>query len=233
MQKVFCNNTLSKILEIACFNLESALIAQNSGADRIELCTNYTMGGLTPSHTNILDAQKQIQIPVHVIIRPHAQGFVYSDSEIAKMKNDILFCKENKIDGIVFGILTSEYEIDINICKELISLAKPMSLTFHRAIDECKNVEKSIEQLIELGFDRVLTSGGKNNCVEGLEILKILQTKFGSKIIIMPGGGIRSSNINEVLNNSYCNEFHSSALLANDLIANSLEIKFMKEILNS
>ncbi len=224
---------MSKILEIACFNLESALISQNSGADRIELCTNYTMGGLTPSHAKILEAQKQIQIPVHVIIRPHAKGFVYSVSEIAQMKNDILFCKENKIDGIVFGVLDSVNEIDINICKALISLAKPMLLTFHRAIDECNNIEKSIEQLIELGFDRVLTSGGKNNCVEGLEILKKLQNKFGNKIIILPGGGIRSSNINEIINTTGCNEFHSSTLLVNDLIANSQEIKSMKEILNS
>ena len=224
---------MSKILEIACFNLESALIAQNSGADRIELCTNYTMGGLTPSHVKILEALKQIQIPIHVIIRPHAQGFVYTVSEIAQMKKDVLFCRENKIDGIVFGVLDSKNEINLKACKELISLAKPMSLTFHRAIDECSNIEHSIGQLIELGFDRVLTSGGKNSCVGGLETLKLLQDKFGNKIIIMPGGGIRSSNINEILNNSGCTEFHSSAILVNDEITNSQEIKFMKEILNS
>ena len=114
---------MSKILEIACFNLDSALIAQNSGADRIELCTNYTMGGLTPSHQNILEAQKQIQIPIQVIVRPHARNFIYTDLEISQMKNDILFCKENKIDGVVFGILNFKNEIDTNICKELIALA--------------------------------------------------------------------------------------------------------------
>lgn len=220
----------SKILEIACFNPESALIAQSSGADRIELCENYREGGLTPSQKTILEVRHKIQIPLHVIIRPRSGNFVYSVPEIEEMKRSILFCKEHKIDGIVFGVLTEEKEINKFICGELIELTKPMSLTFHRAIDQCINLENTIEELIQMGVDRVLSSGGKSNALEGLFELKKLQEKYGEKIIIMPGGGIRSSNMKELLK-SGCKEFHSAALIPGEEIASVAEIKALGQFL--
>lgn len=223
---------MDKLLEIACFNLDSALIAQASGADRIELCENYSLGGITPTPSIILQAKKQITIPIHVIIRPRGGNFLYKESEISEMKKNILFCKENKVNGIVFGVLNSQNEIDLKICKELISLAKPMSVTFHRAIDSCHNIERSIEQLIELGVDRVLTSGGKGNCIDNLSTLKDLQAKLGTKIKIMPGGGIRSTNISEIAKITNTNEFHSAALLKGEAIANENEIKLMKQLIS-
>lgn len=217
-----------KLLEIACFNLHSALIAQASGADRIELCEDYEAGGLTSSHDSIQEARKQIHIPLHVIIRPHSRNFIYSSQEIEKMMRDILFCKTQKIDGVVFGALTPEGEINSESCKELIATAHPMSVTFHRAIDVCNNLETSFEELIQLGFNRVLTSGGKNNCIEGLEILKSLQKKFGNKIIIMPGGGIRSGNISEIVTATQAVEYHSAALINGKNIVDKTEVGLMK-----
>jgi copper homeostasis protein len=224
---------LNKLLEIACFNLHSALIAQASGADRIELCEDYEAGGLTPSHANIKEARKQIHIPLHVIIRPHKENFVYSPEQIDKMMQDILFCKEQKINGVVFGLLNKNNEIDKKFCKELILIARPMSVTFHRAIDVCNNLETSFEDLIESGIDRVLTSGGKNNCIEGLETLKSLQKTFGNKITIMPGGGIRSGNISEIVNATQAMEYHSAAIMLEKNTVDKTEVELMKQLTNT
>jgi copper homeostasis protein len=220
----------NKILEIACFNVESALIAQSSGADRIELCENYEEGGLTPSQKIILETRDKIQVPLHVIIRPRAGDFVYSIPEIEEMKKSILFCKEHKIDGIVLGVLTGANEIDGSACNALIELAKPMSLTFHRAVDQCINLDKAFENLVQMGIERVLSSGCKNSAVEGIVQLKKLQEKYGEKIVIMPGGGIRSSNIKRLLE-SGCKEFHSAALMHGEKIADAAEIKKLKQFL--
>jgi copper homeostasis protein len=202
----------SKLLEIACFNLESALTAQKSGADRIEFCEDYKNGGVSPSVEKIDKAREKIVIPLHVIIRPRAGNFVYSEMEIQWMMQYILFCQHAGIDGIVFGALTDQKEIDINVCSRLIECAGNMSLTFHRAIDETSDIERSIQQLIDLKIHRVLTSGGRSNVIDGISEIEQLHSKFGKKIIIMPGGGIRSSNINKLLATG-CREFHSSAIM--------------------
>ena len=165
---------MSKTLEIACFNLESAIIAQEMGADRIELCANYIEGGLTPSFQTIQDVKSKLRIPVHVIIRPRGGTFEYSEDEMEMMKQSIRFCKEQNVNGIVFGCLTNQGLIDVKRCNELISIAKSMSLNFHRAIDECKNFEDSFQTLIDLGFHRVLTSGGKSSALLGKENIKKL-----------------------------------------------------------
>jgi copper homeostasis protein len=218
-------------LEIACFNLESCLIAQKAGANRIEFCHDYSIGGITPAHHEILQARKQIQIPLHVIIRPRAGDYYYNEKEINQMKEDIIFCKENKIDGVVFGILTKENEIAPEN-SELVKLAKPMACNFHRAIDECQDIFKSAEKLIQLGFDRTLTTGTKANALEGKEIIAQLQTKFGNKIKIMPGGGVRATNIASLFPTN-CNEFHSAAITRRNMLCDENEIKKQIQKINS
>lgn len=148
-------NTSSKyILEIACFNLESCLLAQQSGADRIEFCADYSVGGVTPNYHDILKAREILQIPLHVIIRPRGGDFNYSQSEIDVMKKDIEFCKANKINGVVFGVLTNDKKINKTINKELVDLAGNMSTTFHRAIDECADIKEAMNDLTSLGFKK-------------------------------------------------------------------------------
>ena len=220
------------LLEIACFSVESCTIAQNAGADRIEFCANYSLGGITPTREDILKLRELIHIPLHVIIRPRGGNFVYSNEEINTMKTDILFCKENGINGVVFGILDSENNIDIKLNNELVELAKPMSITFHRAIDMCDDIEKAFTNIIALGFDNVLTSGGKQQAEDGIETIKNCQEKFGEKITIIPGGGIRSNNIERLAKETYCNEFHSAALNNQTQIINSDEINLLKQKLN-
>lgn len=208
MQKTSYN----RLLEIACFSLESCLLAQQTGADRIEFCADYSVGGITPSKTDIIKAKETLNIPVHVIIRPRGGDFVYNEDELTQIKQDILFCKTHHIDGVVFGALTQNHQVDKAINKLLIELAGEVSTTFHRAIDECEDMDVAVNDLIGLGFSRVLTSGGKPSAVEGKEKLRSLQEKFGKKITIIPGGGIRSSNIESLINETGCFEFHSAAL---------------------
>ncbi len=223
-------NTSSKyILEIACFNLESCVLAQKAGADRVEFCDDYKLGGITPKQNDILEARKLVQIPLHVIIRPRGGNFVHSTEEIELMKRDVLFCKEHKVDGVVLGILNSDNSININANKQLVELAKPMSVTFHRAIDECKNIEIAFQEIIKLGFNKVLTSGRKQNALEGISVLKLLQVEFGNQITIIPGGGIRNSNIKQLVKETQCKEFHSAALNGNSEVADIEEIKHLKE----
>jgi copper homeostasis protein len=217
-------------LEIACFNIESALIAQANGADRIEFCENYSAGGVTPDYDSILELRKKISIPLHVIIRPRAGDFMYTAAEIESMKEQILFCKTNGIDGIVFGALTPAYTINASVCKNLVQLAGSLSLTFHRAIDQCKDIHAQVKLLIELGVHRVLTSAGKKSADEGIPELKLLNQNFGSDIIIMPGGGIRSTNISQIMQTG-CHEFHSAAITNGSEQTDALEIKQLRSLL--
>lgn len=213
-----------KILEIACFNLESCLIAQKAGADRIELCENYKTGGITPSENLIQQARKNLQIDLFVMIRPRDGNFIYSDQEFEQMKAQILFCKQNNCNGIVFGILNQGNKVNKKRCKELVELAKPMQCTFHRAFDEVENSKEAMEEIIYCGFKRILTSGRQKTAVEGAELIKNLITKAKDKIIIMPGGGIRSFNFSQILKTG-ASEFHSASITNSDEIADGSEIK--------
>jgi len=202
---------MANLLEIACFNIESCLIAQKSGAHRIEFCNDYVSGGLTPSFQEIAKARQLIKIPLHVIIR-------FKKEEIKLMEEAIWFCKKFKIDGVVFGIL-KENSIDILSCVKLFELAGPMHCTFHRYIDKCINLGESIEQLIDIGFQNVITSGGKENALDGIETITKLQQKYGEKINIIPGGGIRPNNIQSLKERTHCTTYHSSALIQNSDVA--------------
>lgn len=213
------------LLEVACFNLESCFIAQNAGAKRIELCKDYSVGGITPGETTITEARKQLHIDLFVMIRPRKGNFIYSDMEYKAMKSQIEFCKKLKCDGVVFGILTKENNVDMERCRELVRLAKPMQCTFHRAFDEAENSAKALEDIISCGFSRILTSGKCKTAKEGIETIRQLIDKAKGQVIIMPGGGIRSSNISELLNGTIAVEFHTAAITDESEIADSYEIK--------
>ena len=219
-----------KILEIACFNLESALIAQSAGADRIELCVDYSSGGLSPDIELVKRALKTIHIPLHVIVRSRAGDFSYNESELQQMADFTTLCNLAGVKGIVFGALKKDGNIDFEACKAIKKVAGSMWLTFHRAIDECFDIKQGLSDVISLGFHRVLTSGGKPNALEGLQTIKQLQTEFGDKIVIMPGGGVRSNNIQELLDTG-CSEFHSAAITGTDVSPDSNEIKNLKQFL--
>jgi copper homeostasis protein len=212
------------VLEIACFNLESFLIAQKVGAHRIELCENYSVGGITPDKNLILEARQLLKTDLFIMIRPRPGNFDYTVSEFEQMKEQILFCKQNNCNGVVFGILTKENKVDIHRSKELVELAKPIQCTFHRAFDEIENAEQALEDVIDCGFTRILTSGKEHTALEGISLITHLTERSKKRIIIMPGGGIRSSNISK-FKNTGATEFHSAAIVSTDEITDQYEIK--------
>ncbi|MBN2597422.1 copper homeostasis protein CutC [Labilibaculum sp.] len=201
----------TSLLEICCYSVQSAIIAEQSGADRIELCAGVHEGGTTPSASCIKITKESVRIPVHVIIRPRGADFCYSDIEFECMKLDIKNCKQNGVNGIVSGVLLSDGSIDLERTKELIDLAKPMNFTFHRAFDMVKDYFKALEQLIEMGADRILTSGGEQTAELGKDLLKDLLEKASGRIVIMPGSGINHENILSLKNSTGAREFHCSA----------------------
>ncbi len=199
------------ILEVCTFTLESALIAEQAGADRIELCENYAEGGTTPSYGNIKLAKSKLNIPINVMIRPRGGDFLYSNLELEIMKLDIETCKTIGVHGVVFGILKDDGSIDEKRCKELVELAKPLSTTFHRAFDMVNEPFYTLDVIIECGFDRILTSGLEVNAVKGAHLLSKLIEKAKDRIVIMPGGGVRAENIAELMQTTKAKEFHTSA----------------------
>ncbi|KFF05158.1 copper homeostasis protein CutC [Flavobacterium reichenbachii] len=212
-------------LEIACFNFESALIAEESGADRIELCENMHLGGTTPNYILGVKVREQLAIKMHVIIRPRGGNFVYTDEELVDMKLDIKQFKKLGADGFVFGILNEDGSVNKTKNKELVNLASPLSCTFHRAFDVVADVEKSLEDVIDCGFKTILTSGQGVNVEEGISVLEKIQKLADDRIVIMPGGGLRSTNIKllkEKLDNTF---YHSSAITGNSETADKNEIK--------
>jgi copper homeostasis protein len=218
------------ILEIACFNNASALIAERAGADRVELCEDYEAGGITPGRELILKT-RQIKLPLYVLIRPRGGNFVFSTPEKKVMRGDIIFCRENKVDGIVTGALTKDGLVDVPFMTELVELARPMDLTFHRAIDECTDVTRALSALISLGIKRVLLSGSSaHGTFNAAHVAHIIQM-FGKEITIVAGGNIRASNIGQ-LSHAGCYEFHSSAITGSEKVADAFEIQRLREIIN-
>ncbi len=181
-------------IEICLESVESVLIAERGGADRVEFCADLFEGGITPSLGSFKVARANSTIEMSVIIRPRGGDFCYSDLEFAAMEEDIKLFKEAGADCVVLGILTPEGEIDVERTKQLIDLARPMEVTFHRAFDVTKDAFKSLDTLIELGVDRVLTSGLEPTVSEGLDTLIELVKLAGDKIIVMPGCGLTERN---------------------------------------
>jgi copper homeostasis protein len=218
-------------LEIACFNYESALIAEESGADRIELCENMQLGGTTPNAVLAVRVREKLSIKMHVIIRPRGGDFVYTDEEFVEMKQDIKYLKKLSVDGFVFGILNPDGSVNKKQNQELVNLASPLSCTFHRAFDHVNSIEQALEDVIDCGFKTILTSGHATSVEEGIDDLEMIQKLAKDRIEIMPGGGLRSSNIKLLQEKLEPTFYHSSAITDNSETANPEEIKELRNFL--
>ncbi len=200
-------------IEICANSVASSVEAERGGAYRVELCTAIPEGGTTPSYGEIAVARELLNIKLNVIIRPRAGDFLYSEMELRAMLHDIEMCRKLGVDGVVFGCLTADGEVDLEQNSTLVEAAKGMSTTFHRAFDMCKDPLASLEKVVSLGFDRILTSGGQPKAVDGMDLLTKLVERAGDRIIIMPGSGINENNIAEIARRTRASEFHLSARL--------------------
>lgn len=196
------------LIEVCVAHIQSAIAAQEGGAKRVELCDNLYEGGTTPSFATIKLARQKLDIGLNVMIRPRGSDFYYTDLEFQLMKEDLKICKDLGADGVVFGILLPDGTVDLERNKLLVELAKPMEVTFHRAFDATVDPFQALEDIIGLGFDKVLTAGQKNTVPEGIELIKQLVEKATDRITIMPGSGISDSNIQEIRDYTGANEFH-------------------------
>ncbi len=217
------------MLEIASFEITSAEIALQSSADRIELCADGSVGGLTPNIEEFRYLREKYEKPIHVMIRPSAGSFFYSDAEFSQMQKDLIEFKNAGANAFVFGILTENNKIDLERNKILVDLADGRPCVFHRAVDHTTNVFEAAEHLIDLGFSETLTSGGKNSAMEGKDNLKRMVADYSDQLHILIGGGVRSTNILELKEHTLGSRFHSSAILSYESFANADEIKKLKE----
>jgi copper homeostasis protein len=198
-------------IEICVDSVEGAMAAERGGADRVELCDNLLEGGTTPSGGAIKLARERLRIGLQVIIRPRGGDFLYSDVEFAVMLEDVRLAKALGADGVVIGCLTAEGDIDLPRTRRLIELARPMNVTFHRAFDMGRDPKRALEELVELGVNRVLTSGQEASVLEGLDLICDLQKQAAGRLIVMPGGGLTPRNVHKIVQISGVNEVHLSA----------------------
>ena len=197
-------------LEVCAISLASALAAQKGGAYRVELCDNLYEGGTTPSHGCIKLAREKLHIKLNVLIRPRGGDFLYSEDEMEIIQRDIQYCKRTGIDGVVVGFLTPDGEVDTDRTEEITKVAHPMSVTFHRAFDVCRDPYEALEKLIDLQVDRILTSGQRNTAPEGVELIAELVKRAGDRGIVMPGAGLNPANIKDVHKQVQAKEYHAS-----------------------
>ena len=197
------------LLEISVETLEAALAAERGGADRIELCGDLSLGGVTPGADLLRAVRTQVRIPVFSMVRPRAGDFAYSGAEFAEMKRAISAAKESGMDGVVLGILTEERRVDSERTRQLVEFAKPFPVTYHRAFDEATDLHQALEDVIQGGAKRILTSGGAKSALEGAAVLAKLIETAGERIVIVPGAGISGANIVEVARRTRAREFHS------------------------
>lgn len=198
-------------IEICVDSVEGAMAAERGGAARVELCDNLLEGGTTPSAGAIKLARRNTRLGLHVIIRPRGADFLYSDVEMDVMREDILTAKALGADGVVIGCLTAAGDIDAARTASLMEAARPMSVTFHRAFDMCRDPRQGLEELVRLGVNRLLTSGQEASAFEGLELITELQRQAAGRIIIMPGGGISARNVQRIVSATGVAEVHLSA----------------------
>ena len=201
---------IAPLLEACCDSILSARNAQEFGAGRVELCGAGT-GGTTPSIGLIARCREALYVPLHVMIRPNTNGFVYSSDEFEVMKHDIAAAHEIGVDGVVVGILHDDDTIDMERMAEMIALARPLNVTFHRAFDRTPNAAEALETLLSLGVDYVLTAGQAATALEGAEQLHALQVQAGDRLTILAGGGVRAHNVRDVVAISGVREVHANA----------------------
>ena len=222
------------LLEVCANSYQSAMNAQQAGAQRIELCENLAVGGITPHKELIKSVVDHCSFPVYILIRPREGNFNYIHEEFELMKGSITFCKNIGCHGIVSGVLNADNTIDIKRTTELIELSRPLEFTFHRAFDNIPDPFAGLQQLIELGADRVLTSGQKKTAEEGIDVLRELKNLAGDKITILPGGGINPQNA-ALFKEDKFNEIHSSARKQSKALADQLahsDPKIIAELLD-
>jgi copper homeostasis protein len=224
-------------IEVIGFTIEGCLTAQSAGAHRIELCDNPSDGGTTPSYGFIKSAREMLHIELYPMIRSRGGDFFYTDEEFEIMKSDVILCKQLGCDGVVTGMLTTDGKVDKKRCGLLVDLAYPLGVTFHRAFDRTNDPFEALEDIIEIGCERILTSGQKNNALEGAELIKQLIQQADERVIIMPGSGVRANNIRKLAEITGATEFHTSArtykkssmIYHNSLLNENLEIVSVDE----
>ncbi len=199
------------ILEVAVFNISSAIQAERAGADRLELCENPMEGGTTPSFGTLKTVREKIGIPVFPIVRPRGGDFLYNDDEFKVIKKDVKLCKELGFPGLVLGLLKADGSIDVERTKALVELAAPLEVTFHRAFDRTNEPLKALEDVVDTGCKRILTSGQVPNVGDATPLIKQLIEKASGRIIILQGSGVRSSNLQRLVEETGATEYHSSA----------------------
>jgi len=199
------------LLEVAANSVASALAAQDGGAGRIELCASLGEGGVTPSYATIALARERLLIPLYVLIRPRGGDFLYDDLELETMRRDIEACARIGCDGVVVGALDADGNVALGACRELIHAARGLGVTFHRAFDLARDPALALEDVVALGCERVLTSGQRATAAEGAAQIRALIGHAGSRIAVMPGAGVDSTNVVALRNATGATEFHASA----------------------
>lgn len=215
---------MQRSLEIAAFNLTSALISAGQGVDRIEFCADFNSGGITPNESDFIELKRHFVKLVYVMIRPRGGNFVYSSTEINQMKKSIQKFVKLGADGFVFGVLSSDNKVDIKANKELILLTEGLPVTFHKAFDRVIDPYMALEEIIDLGFRNILSSGREKLVLQGIDLLNQLKKKSKGRINFIAGGGVRASNISAIIKGFETDFYHSSAVIDNGDIANSDEI---------
>lgn len=199
------------LLEICCGSIDDAIEAAAGGADRVELCSALFLGGLTPSIGTVLEAKSRLKIPVMVMIRPRAGGFCYSEAEMASMERDAELAVANGADGLVFGILRPDGTVDAERCRRLLKLAANRQTVFHRAFDVTPDAIAGLDEIVDLGFTRILTSGQQDSALDALPFIRHLIDYAGDRIEILPGGGILPASIPDVVRQTGCRQVHLTA----------------------
>jgi copper homeostasis protein len=224
------------VLEISVESVEAAMAAERGGASRIEFCSNSRVGGTTPSDELLRAVRERVSLPIFSMVRPRGGDFFYTEAEFEAMRRDVDAAKEMGMDGVVLGLLDAGGQIDVVRTKELVERARPLAVTFHRAFDECLDLQRSLEDVIGTGAVRLLTSGGKRTAPEALDALGELVRIAGRRIAVMPGSGLHAGNIREAVAKTGAREFHAGlssvvADVAGNLAVFEREVRRLADVL--
>lgn len=198
------------LLEVCTDSINSCILAQEGGAQRIELCAALGEGGITPSWGLVTGAIESVQIPIYPIIRPRRGDFLYNPHEVKQMVTDIKYFRDLGVSGFSLGALTSDGDLNQDVCSELIDAADGLPITLHRAFDMSRDLNQTLEKAIDLGFSRILTSGGQQTAIEGIPIIKELVDQAGDRIIIMAGAGVKADNVSKLIRHTGVREVHGT-----------------------